>query len=120
MSKENESKILILTIWERLTLCDMIGTERGTAGHYYKCAKLLDILEFDDKERIEIELAQLANGRVLWKENVDGTLRTYTLEFADTNYKLLIAIARRYQNWPVDRTGRTGLLLEKLDIVEEE
>lgn len=109
-----------LTIWERITLMDMVGSERGLAGHYYKCAKLLAILDFDEDLKEEIKLTHLTDGRVFWTENEDGSQRLFELEFTTSLLKVLKEVATRYQGWPVDRQGRTGILLEKLEIMDDE
>ena len=124
MSKKDElasknDKLVSLTIWERLTLADMVGVERGNAGHYYKCAKLLEILDLDDNTKNSVNLTQVSNGQLLWTENPDGSERVFDLYFTQMLYELLLSIAKKYQAWPVDRQGRTGRLLEKLDISDE-
>lgn len=56
-----------LTTWERVIVADTIAQQTGDMRTIRQCVALLDLVEFPDSERAEIEL-KAADGGFGWRE----------------------------------------------------
>jgi len=89
-------KSVKLTIWERLNLMTCIP-DKVNMDTIELAMKVRRKLDLDEEEKEEVGFTLDDFGRAFWNE----ADRVFELHFEDSEYKLLMAYVKAYQEWPV-------------------
>lgn len=104
-----------LTIWERITLTDILGTQRGAAAEYRKACKLLDLIELTEAEGKKVDLVIFPDGRVSFDPTQEGD--PIEIDVADGNLDTFLkTVLRNKGDWMAAHRKMIDPLLEKFGI----
>jgi len=104
---------LKITAWQRFQCIQAVGGLRGNVAILHLGGKLLDILQFSDKEKAEIGYQEMGGGQAQWRD----AARTFDIEIKDGNQGDLLKRALEQQNdWPVANARQVLDLLEQVGV----
>lgn len=108
---------LVLDVWERITLIDIMGQIRGDLRLLRKAGKVLDALEMTDEEKEEVGLREPRPGVFGWDdEDAAFTIRIRDKEAAG----LLKRTVEQYQGFTARERERVEKLCAALGIEVED
>jgi hypothetical protein len=104
---------LKITAWQRFQCIQVVGALRGTVAILHQGGKLLDILQFTDKEKAEIGYLELGGGQAKWRD----AERTFDIEIKDGNQgDLLKRSLEQFADWPVANASQSLDLLKQAGV----
>ena len=104
---------LKITAWQRFQCIQVVGGLRGNVAILHQGGKLLDILQFTDKEKAEIGYLELGGGQAKWRD----ADRIFDIEIKDGNQgDLLKRALEQFADWPVANARQVLDLLEQVGV----
>lgn len=93
-------KTLKLNTKERMLAIQVLNLQgRGSLNRIRKVFKILDLLDFTDEERQELQF-QTSGDKILWNPDKDIEKE---IQFEDSQFEIFSDIILGYENWNVDR-----------------
>jgi len=108
------NQIVKLTVWERMTLLDVLGQQRGDVRTLRKALALMTMLELTDDEKVKVKFIQYSEQQYAWED------REYALdvEFNDGNNLAYLKELLKAHQFPVAVARLALAMLEKFGITD--
>ena len=105
-----------LSTWQRAGLIQALGAVRGNVATLRLGLETLEVVEFTNAERAEIEYVE-ADGQVSWSEA--GAQRVWKIELGKRDARFAAGAVDRFEEWKAKDAPKVFDLLERLQRIEK-